>query len=99
MTVAVQSTTNRKAALQQVVEQLQTAVQGDDSAAVEQLLQQVRQGLVQAGEAREKFLDKLDETLQPGQRAKLVLSLAKQAQESGQPVEQVVTNLLSPGAQ
>lgn len=90
MTSAVERTAARRQAAKEVFEQLNTAVQGNDTAAAEQLLQKVREGVRQAAEARERFLDQFDQVLQPDQRARLVLALVQQAKTSGQAVEQFV---------
>lgn len=95
MATAAEKTAARRDAARQVFEQLNTAVQGNDSAAAEQLLQKVREGVRQAGEARERFLDQFDKVLQPEQRARLVLALVQQAKAAGSPVEQFVDALLS----
>ena len=90
MTSAVERTAARRQAAKEVFEQLNTAVQRNDTAAAEQLLQKVREGVRQAAEARERFLDQFDQVLQPDQRARLVLALVQQAKTSGQAVEQFV---------
>ncbi len=95
MTTAVERTAGRREAAKQVLGELQTAVQGGDSAQVSELLQKVREGFRQAAAARETFLDQFDNVLQPEQRAKLVLALVQQAQQSGKPVEQFVDALLA----
>ena len=84
----------RRAAGQQITEQLQAALHGGDAAAVEPLLKEVRQNLSQAAQGREQLLDKLDQVLQPGQRAKLLLTFVQQAQAAGQPVEQYLFTVL-----
>lgn len=93
LTSAVERTAARRQAGREVFEQLNTAVQGGDNAAAEQLLQKVREGVRQAAEARERFLDQFDQVLQADQRARLVLALVQQAKTSGQAVEQFVDAL------
>ncbi len=95
MTTAAERTAVRREAAKQVVGQLQAAVQGGNNANVEVLLNQVREGFRLAAAAREAFLDQFDAVLQPEQRARLLLSLVQQAQQSGQPVEQFVDALLA----
>ncbi len=97
MNGAVEKYHARREAGKQVLEQLQAAVQGNDSATAEQLLQKVREGFRQAGEGRERFLDQFDQVLQPEQRARVVLHLVKRARETGRPVEQFVDHLLAQG--
>ncbi len=95
MTTAVERTAARRDAATQVLQQLQAAVQGGNNATVAELLNKVREGFRQAAEARERFLDQFDTVLQPEQRARLVLALVQQAQQSGKPVEQFVDALLA----
>lgn len=60
---------------------------------------QLREGFRQVAQGRETFLDQFDQVLQPEQRARLFLSLAQQARDSGRTVEQLVDNLLTQGGQ
>jgi uncharacterized membrane protein YvbJ len=92
---AVERTAARREAAKEVVENLQAAVQGGDNTEVGELLNRVRDGFRLAAAARETFLDQFDNVLQPEQRAKLLLSLVQQAQQSGKPVEQFVDALLA----
>ena len=92
---AVEKVRARRDAGKQVVEQLQKAVESNDSAAVEQLLQKLREGLRQAGEGREQFLNEFDKVLRPEQRARVLLRVVQKAKESGKPVEQLIDNLLA----
>lgn len=85
----------RREAGKQVVEQLQKAVESNDTAAADQLLQKLREGLRQVGEGRERFLDEFDKVLQPEQRARVLLRVVQKAKESGKPVEQLIDNLLA----
>lgn len=99
LNTAVEKYRGRREAGKHAVEQLQTAVQGGDNATVEQVLKKFREGLSQAAEGREKFLDQFDQVLQPEQRAKLLLFLVQRAKETGKPIEQLVDNLLIQGGE
>ena len=87
----------RREAGKQLIEQLQTAVQGNDSAAADQLLQKFRQGFRQHAEGREQFLDEIDKILQPEQRARIVLHLVQRAHETKKSLVQLVDHLLMHG--
>jgi hypothetical protein len=75
--------------------QLQAAVDNNDSARAEELLQRLREGFRQAADGRERALDEFDRILRPEQRARVVVYAAQQARESGRPVEQVIDDLFS----
>jgi len=90
---------SRRDAAKQVLEQLQAAVENNQSAQTEELLQKLREGLRQAGQGREQFLDKLDQVLQPEQRARLVVHLAQQAHQQGKTLLELVDALLAQSSQ
>jgi Spy/CpxP family protein refolding chaperone len=75
--------------------QLKTAVDSNDSAKAEELLQKLREGFRQLSEGREKALDEFDKILKPEQRARIVVYAVQQAKESGRPVEHLIDNLFS----
>ena len=73
----------RREAGKEVMTQLQAAVENNDSAKAEELLQKVRGGLRQLSEGRESALDEFDKILKPEQRARIVVYAVQQAKESG----------------
>jgi len=83
----------RRQAGKEVLTQLQTAVESNDNAKAEELLQKIREGFRQLSEAREKALDEFDKILKPEQRARIVVHAVQQAKESGRPVEHSIENL------
>lgn len=82
----------------QLIEHLQKAVDGNDAAALDQLLGKLREGLRGAAEGREKFLDEFDQALQADQRARFLLYAVKQAKESGKTIEQFIDDKLTQDA-
>ncbi len=92
---AAERTAARRQAGQELFTQLQAAVDNNDSARAEELLQRLREGFRQAADARERALDEFDRILRPEQRARVVVYAAQQARESGRPVEQVIDDLFS----
>ena len=78
-----------------MITQIQAAVESNDSAKADELLQKLRGGLRQMAEGREKALDEFDQILKPEQRARIVVSAVQQAKESGRPVEHIIDQLFS----
>jgi Spy/CpxP family protein refolding chaperone len=74
---------------------LQAAVESNDSAKAEELLQKLREGFRQLSQGRETALDEFDKILKPEQRARIVLAAVHQAKESGRPVEHLIDSLFS----
>ena len=98
LTAAVERTAARRQAAREVFEKLAAAAQGNDGAAADELLKKVREGVRQAADARERFLDEFDKVLQPEQRARLVLALIQEAKQTGQAVEHFVDALFAQDA-
>jgi len=94
LNVTAQKVRARRQSGKQVVEQLQQAVENNNDAQTEELLQKVRDGLRQAADGREKLLDQVDQVLQPQQRARLLVNLVQQAKDTNTAVEVLVQNLL-----
>ncbi|CAF1012569.1 unnamed protein product [Rotaria sp. Silwood1] len=85
----------RRAAGKKLVEDVNKAVEANDNATTEQLLVKLREGLRQAGESRERFLDEFDKVLRAEQRGRFLLYVVQRAKESGKPVEQLIDSLLA----
>ncbi len=58
-----------------------------------------REGVRQAAEGREQFLDQIDQVLQSEQRARLLVYLVQRAKETGKTVDQLVDQFLSQGGE
>ncbi|CAF0886330.1 unnamed protein product [Adineta steineri] len=86
----------RRQGAKELIGHLQAAVEANDSAKIEELLQKLREGFRKISEGREKVLDEFDQIVKPDQRARIVLSGVQRAKESGRSIEQVLFELLSP---
>ncbi|CAF0835719.1 unnamed protein product [Adineta steineri] len=95
-TEAVERMGARRQGGKELLGQLQAAVEANDSAKIEELLQKLREGFRKISEGREKVLDEFDQIVKPDQRARIVLSGVQRAKESGRSIEQVLFELLSP---
>ncbi|UJR14612.1 hypothetical protein I4U23_001606 [Adineta vaga] len=85
----------RRTAGKELFTQLNAAVESNDSAKADELLQKLREGFRQLSEGREKALDEFDKILKPEQRARIVVYAVQQAKESGRPVEHIIDQLFS----
>ncbi|CAF0911248.1 unnamed protein product [Adineta steineri] len=95
-TEAVERMGARRQGAKELIGHLQAAVEANDSAKIEELLQKLREGFRKISEGREKVLDEFDQIVKPDQRARIVLSGVQRAKESGRSIEQVLFELLSP---
>ncbi|CAF4495760.1 unnamed protein product [Rotaria sp. Silwood2] len=94
---AAERLTARRQAGKEVIAQLHAAVESNDSAKQEELLQKLREGFRKLSEGRERALDEFDKILRPEQRARIVVCAVQQAKESGRPVEHLIDSLLQTG--